>query len=304
MDKMNKIKSKISISDVVFAFIIFLTILISGLLNLFTYGFDPTELLSISFWLAIFIKCLSNGLVLFSSAQNKINHLEKESEQIVYLKSSIELMVKQDIKEDFVTFLAEINKKEKIKAYKLKIKRKIYRLDKKASHRQLSKWKKYQDDLSIVNSKIDAHNYGRYVFKRKTLLDKLEDEYIEKNIDTIRIKYHYITRQMVISNLKTNDDVKYQLVEKNQKMTKDLIPRFIYTIAFMLTTSSIILDPNIENLNAIFWINFATNIFTLVFSFLSGTNYGKDFAETVIVGNYYTKKLIIEDYKLWKNRGA
>jgi hypothetical protein len=54
MNKLKNLKNKISLADVVFGLIIFLTILISGLLNMFTYGFDATELISISFWLAIY----------------------------------------------------------------------------------------------------------------------------------------------------------------------------------------------------------------------------------------------------------
>ncbi len=303
MNKLKNLKNKISLADVVFGLIIFLTILISGLLNMFTYGFDATELISISFWLAILIKCLANGLVLYSSATNKISHVEKENEQIIYLKSSLELAVKQDIKEDFVTFLAEINEKEKIKTYKLKIKRKIFKLDKHASHRQLNKWKLYEEEKKIVPN-IDAHDYGRYVYKRQKLLDKMEDSYIAKNINTIKIKYYYLTRNMIISNLKSDDERAYYIVDKNKKVSKDLLPRLSYTVAFTLIISSIILDPNFENLNAIFWLNFITNVFTLVFSFFTGSNYGKEFAETVVIANYYTKKQIIDDYKIWKKRGA
>lgn len=301
---MKNIKNKITLSDIVCAFIILLSALISGLLNLFTYGFNPTELLTISFWLAILIRCLANGLVLFSSAINRISHLERDDEQISYLKNSLQLSIKNDIKEDFVTFLAAINKQEKIKKYKQKINRKIFKLDNHASHRRLNKWKLYQDEKEIISVEVDPHQYGRYVFKRQKLLDKLEDEYIEKNIDSIRVKYNYITRNMIINNFKTNDDEKYTLIEKNKKMARDLLPRFLYTISFTLIMSSIILDPNIENLNVVFWINFTTNIFTLIFSYFTGNNYGKDFTETVIIGNYYTKKQVIDDYKIWKSRGA
>ena len=70
----------------------------------------------------------------------------------------------KDIKEDFVTFLAEVNEKEKIKTYKLKIKQKIIKLDKHANHRQLNKWKLYEEEKKIV-----------------------------PNINSIKIKYYYST---------------------------------------------------------------------------------------------------------------
>ncbi len=70
----------------------------------------------------------------------------------------------KDIKEDFVTFLAEVNEKEKIKTYKLKIKQKIIKLDKHANHRQLNKWKLYEEEKKIV-----------------------------PNINSIKIKYYYFT---------------------------------------------------------------------------------------------------------------
>lgn len=304
VNKLKILKSKISLSDILCAAILLLSALISGLLNLFTYGFDATELLSISFWMVIFIRLLASGLVLFTSAINKINHLEREDEKILFLERVLELSIKNDIGENFVEFLAEVNKEEKIKTYKIKINRKILKLDKHASHKNLNRWKNYQEDKSITSKNIDSHQYGRYVFKRQKLLNKLDNDYIEKNIDMIKIKYNYITRNMIVSDLRTKDDVKYQIVDKNKKMTKDLMPRFLYTLTFTVAMSSIVLDSNIQNLNSIFWINLATNIFTLIFSYFTGSGYGKTFAETVIVSNLHTKLQVINDYKIWKNRGV
>ena len=53
---------------------------------------------------------------------------------------------------------------EKIKTYKLKIKQKIIKLDKHANHRQLNKWKLYEEEKKIV-----------------------------PNINSIKIKYYYFT---------------------------------------------------------------------------------------------------------------
>ncbi len=109
---------------------------------------------------------------------------------------------------------------------------------------------------------------------------------------------------MIISNFKSDEENAYYIVDKNKKVSKDLLPRLSYTVIFTLIMSSIVLDPNFENLNAIFWLNFIVDIFTLSFSYYTGTNYGKEFSKTVVIANYNTKKQIIDDYKIWKNRGA
>ncbi len=299
-------KKKISLLNIICVLMFILSIFIFGLMDLFIFGFDSSYIATATFWLPMLTRTFANGLILVSTVVSHINQLTDANEQIKHYKNFITLAAEKDIKTDFVEFIAEENLATKIKSYKAKINSKIIKLEKRASAKDLDQWRIYQEK-GVIND-IEASKYCKYVYKRQKLLSKLTHEYIDENIDYIQIKYEIITRNMILSGCesKNKESSKYSLINENKKMIRDLFPRFLITMGFTLILASMVPEINKTSLSDLsFWIKFAVNLVTLIFNYFTGTTYAKTFVDTVIIGNYLTRKRAIEDYKTWKvNRGA
>lgn len=167
-----------------------------GCFDFLTLTFHFENLLTSSFWAKVLSKTIA-GMCAYNIGINLIwdREIEKDTELEENAKKYEELSKLKEPK-SFEKFVVEVfNRKEKKKAYISQINHKIYRLNKisKAKDKLL-----YSSDLEGSD---ELRKKNRYCIKRKQLEELKNDEFIEKNIDTIKVRYMQVEPQVFYMEL-------------------------------------------------------------------------------------------------------
>ena len=175
----NKI-SKIVINSI----LLFIIFAIFGCFDFVNFTIDITLLANWKYWTQVFTKTLG-GAIAFNIGINLMFDHEIESDLV--LAEQREKYRNLNDKKDQTTFNYYVtnvfNKQEKRKAYKDKINRKIYWLNKFSTNKS---------KLLYSSDKEDEKAKSKYCIKRKELEELKSDEYIEKNLDSIIVRYNMV----------------------------------------------------------------------------------------------------------------
>ena len=175
----NKI-SKIVINSI----LLFIIFAIFGCFDFVNFTIDITLLANWKYWTQVFTKTLG-GAIAFNIGINLMFDHEIESDLV--LAEQREKYRNLNDKKDQTTFNYYVtnvfNKQEKKKAYKDKINRKIYWLNKFSTNKS---------KLLYSSDKEDEKAKSKYCIKRKELEELKSDEYIEKNLDSIIVRYNMV----------------------------------------------------------------------------------------------------------------
>ena len=179
----NSNKNKIS-KIVINSILLFIIFAIFGCFDFVNFTIDITLLANWKYWTQVFTKTLG-GAIAFNIGINLMFDHEIESDKV--LAEQREKYERLNDKKDQTTFnyyvVNVFNKEEKKKAYKDKINRKIYWLNKFSTNRSKLLYSSDNEDEKAKN---------RYCIKRKELEELKSDEYIEKNIDSIIVRYNMV----------------------------------------------------------------------------------------------------------------
>lgn len=183
--------------QVVNGFLLFIILLVFGCLDFVNLSFHIEYLTTLSYWSTILSKVIA-GVCAFNIGINIMWETELKKDQI--LADAIimyeRLMTYKQV--DFEYYVMQIfNPQEKTKAYIAQINRKIYFLNKvsKAKSRLL-----YSSEIPL-----NAENYDervkelnerkakdKYCIKRQELEDLKNPEFIKKNLDGLKVRYHSV----------------------------------------------------------------------------------------------------------------
>lgn len=166
--------------------LLFIILLVFGCLDFAKLTFHFENLLSVSYWGTVFSKTIA-GVCAFNIGINLMWEVEIRKNAI--LKKAIDLYqhmieFKQD---DFEYYVVRIfNPKEKTKAYISQINRQIYRLNRFSRKKDKLL---YSSDLPERQHEKETN---RYCIKRQELEDLKKEDYIKKNLDSLKVRYYYV----------------------------------------------------------------------------------------------------------------
>lgn len=146
------------------------------------------------FWTKVLTKAIAGGVCAFNIGINLSFDIEKDKDGILKENSQkYEKLVKFKDQKTFEDYVINVfNPKQKKKAYISQINRKIYLLNKFATNKSKLL---YNADSDIPEKKEELERLkakNRYCIKRAELERLKTDEYIDKNLDSLKVNYSYV----------------------------------------------------------------------------------------------------------------
>ena len=179
----NSNRNKIS-KIIINSLLLFIIFAIFGCFDFVNFTVDVTLIANWKYWTQVFAKTVG-GAIAFNIGINLLFDKELESDKV--LQEQQEKYKRLNEKKDQTTFnyyvVNVFNKEEKKKAYKDKINRKIFWLNKFSTNKS---------KLLYSSDNEEEKTKNRYCIKRKELEELKSDEYIDKNIDSIIVKYNMV----------------------------------------------------------------------------------------------------------------
>ncbi|QVK18101.1 hypothetical protein KHQ81_14940 [Mycoplasmatota bacterium] len=255
-----------------FFFMYFISLSMVVLIDLVTAQFSLDRIGSSEYWSNILTVAIANLLVLLSSTFYDVDKLKETDRRILDDRKEIRQAIANDIDVDFKDFIVQDNLSRKITSWKNYINRKLRKLEnKKASQKR---------DAAIQ--------------KLQSMITK---EYIDKYIDSIKIKYYYIKMSQIISGFRSGDEVE-RLESGFNKVSKDILPKFLLSISLPIFISSFVMD--VKDFSPVLLLTIASKLVSLISNFMNGKSYAKVYVNEVVLYNLDYRIKYIERYVSWK----
>lgn len=168
--------------------------------------FDPYFFLRPDFWYEFVPYVMSIWIIIISTLTSNMRWLEFTDNTFVKSKESIQKHVDDDKENPYIFKGSKIVDTERKKiAWRAKISKQIDKKRKKSKIPTIAALKSFlEGDDKVFDSKVKTPKKGKIIHLRaqfKELFSYLEDEYIDKYIDTIKIKYNQVNETILISGL-------------------------------------------------------------------------------------------------------
>ena len=145
---------------------------------------------------------------------------------------------------------------------------------------------------------------NKYCRKRTNLLYKLSDEFINKNIAFLRVKYVKLRRYEVTHGCKQKYDNYKLTTKRNFKIAVDNLPKIMQSLAFVLMISTFMFDY--KEFTVLVLISFAVKLGSLCLSIYNGIAYGVSYVANTLLPDFQYRLNVIINYLNWKikNKGG
>lgn len=242
-----------------------------GLLTLLDPNWDWSMYLTAFFWVDyLTIQGVSwyGRWWIFSTRVRRLILVDKP-----YLKNEeqIQDFVNKDFEEPFIEQLAdEDNHDRKIRAWRRKIKTELIRMNNRWHiNNMASHFKTTQNGENIVSKPFELKSDKKiYVWKQKrlntkinVLFERLTNEWINNNLDTIKIKYSKVSKSILINGFvptqTVNDEANYK-TNKGKVFLSETMPMFIFVSFIMFLIVPLFGSGLSKDLNA--WGMFLTKV--------------------------------------------
>lgn len=278
-----------------YAIILISCLLLIGLTEFFVSGFNKEVLSQPSFWFSIVASGFANFLMLTYTAVEKIDNSIIKDEEVKGKKKDLDDIVSKNVDTDFDDYLSIENRQRKINAWKSKISNKIAKLDEHT---------KDKDREVLWFGSEEQKQENKYCRKRANLVYKLTDEFINKNIAFLRVKYVKLRRYEVTHGCKQKYDNYRLTTRRNLKIAKDNLPKIMQSLALVLMISTFVFDY--KEFTPIILISFAVKFGSLCLSIYNGITYGVSYITNTLLPDFQYRLNVIINYLNWKikNKGG
>jgi len=218
--------------------LLFIIFAIFGCFDFVNFQIDISALASWKYWTSVITKTVA-GSIAFNIGINLLmdKEIEKDEELKKQTRKYKELNEKKD-EDMFNSYVVEVfNRDEKKKAYKAKINKKIY---------WLNKLSRNKDKLLYASKNEQEKAKNRYCIKRKELEELKTDEYIDKNIDNIIVKYNEVDPILFELEIDGGNTYRGVKVKGNANIGRTRLTSGVVggMVIFSMITTSIILAPD------------------------------------------------------------
>ena len=200
-----KEETKVTFKNLPFIFLIILTFILTGLTELIKPGFDWRVFITPSYWFNTVLVAVSGFLISISSAIMRANSIRIKDVDGKFAEVNKALSVVTPKIQDSTldSFITEVNRERKIKAYKRKLEKEFYKLEKKLTVKEEIEYTEFWAKNSEIEGELksrysDEKAYSDEYYKRTLLhlkncskrvqkkvmcLLKMNESYIQENID-------------------------------------------------------------------------------------------------------------------------
>lgn len=272
-----------------------LNIFALGLLGAFSFaavGFEPSQLIELSFWTPILIKMLAIDIIYLSTYTSTISLSKMKSTELKELEGGIAASLKNKDTRNITKFLTLKNIEIKTEAWKNKIQRKIAILDRWSRVKDISIWEKGTELQKQKNF---------YCRKRQKLLRQQSAEFISQNIASIKVKCIQYTYSMVLSGIISKSSKKALEKTPQQDLAKAIASKNITRLIFVILTSALAFNFIKIGMQAI--IDFFSNMFVVISMWSSAKNAANIFVNETMVAQTYERIELLSEYMQWNNGG-
>lgn len=279
-------------------FLIFIILVVFGCLDFATLTFHIEYLLDASYWGTVFSKTIA-GVCAFNIGVNIMWETEIVKDIILAEHIKTYNRLNQYRKDDFEYFVVRIyNPKEKTKAYISQINRKIYWLNKlsKPKDRLL-----YSSDLPERQKEKEKN---KYCVLRKQLEDLKEQSFIEKNLDSLKVKYNEVDATVfdleidgapAIHGVKTKGNINFGKVKASSNAMVTMIGFSMFLTAVGLELNS---QEFVDQMEA-FWhylLKCATDIGIILWQTMRGMLSARRIISSELTQPYAGRNKVLKDY--------
>jgi len=168
--------------------------------------FDPLFFLQPKFWYEFIPYVMAIWVVIISTLTSNMRWLEDTEKNFLLAKQSIQTHVDKDKESPYIYKGSKIvDTQRKISAWKSHVSKQIDKKRKKYRIPTIASLREFLDgDDTILTKKIKTANKGKIRRIRASfeeLFSYLTDDYIERYIDTIEIKYNQVNETVLVSGL-------------------------------------------------------------------------------------------------------
>ena len=282
--------------------LLFIILLVFGCLDFATLTFHFEFLLNVNYWITSLSKTIA-GVCAFNIGINLMWETEIKKDKI--LASAIQvynhlIKYKGDDFEYFVTHV--FNPQEKKKAYISQINRKIYRLNRfsRAKDKLL-----YSSDLKERQAEKLTN---KYCIKRKELEELKSEEYIEKNLDSLNVKYQMVDATVfeleidgssITTGVKTRGNVAMGKVKLSSNVILGMILISMFITAITLELSK----EEFANQMTRFWhyvLKCATDVGIVLWQTYRGMLSTRKLISNEYTQPYVGRNKVLKDYYKWQ----
>lgn len=285
-----KIKFKLIYVPIIFS--ILFCILMVGITDYISAGFTIKNLIKPDFWINLTLTTLGNVSIITAIILINVDKFTSNDEVYNVMKNRIiEFRKTKYVAPLFTKFCNESNRKTKIIYYKNKIEKKFTKL------------KPTLNDLDIFNGGTDEEKANnKYCRTVRYYNELLKPEYIEKNIDKIKIKYPKISSSLIFSGYKNeNNLVDYVTKNKVKKVTVDYLPKFL--ISFSITVLLMSMAPTLkENISIATILNTLARLFAVTIQIYFAKDYSTRYNSEVTLHDIQYRESKINEYIVWEDK--
>lgn len=307
-----------AIEKIQFVAIILLSLVLIAGVDLITAQVGWNLITDPYFYISNLVTDIALLLITFGTVYLVIDVLKENDDTYKKAKAEIDSFAvsKDNIPSILAKYLETSNRKRKINQYRYDILVKLYKLENQ------KKWYAY---IPIVKwfvknpsyySEEEMHiwNYGteeqkaksEYCRKKKMYEEQLNDELIDKIIDTKYVKYDKITLSILLNEYynKGNDAQVNDYVTKNEsgQIARFRIPTLVLSFGFTFLLTSLVLDS--VNLNWIAFITIASKLLAIVWNVFTSYRYAKKHFKNITLHDVLFRRSVISEYQKWLKEQA
>lgn len=285
------------------AILLFIILLVFGCLDFATLTFHGEYLATASYWGTIGTKMIA-AICAFNVGINMMLENEiRKSEELERSKNEYEKLI--NLKDtDFEYFVVHIfNVKLKIRAYVNHINYQIHRLNRFSRRRSRLLYS------STLPENEEKKLKSRYCIKRKELEELKSDEYINKNLDNIVVRYKEV--DPAVFELEINGAQKTTGVKTTGSITAGRVKEsstIIWTmLALSMLTTSFGLEASKEefaNNMVAFWhycLKAVEDTGIVLWQFFNGTLRARNIVSSQLTQPYAGRNLVLKEYINWRS---
>lgn len=282
--------------------LLFIILLVFGCLDFATLTFHGEYLLTASYWGTIGTKLIAAICALNVGINMMLENEIKKSEELKRNKERYEKLIK--LKDtDFEFFVVRVfNVELKIRAYKASINYKIHRLNRFSRRRDRLL---YSSDLPESQEKKLKN---KYCIKRKELEELKSDEYIEKNIDNLIVRYREVDPAIFeleingaqkTAGVKTTGSIAIGRAKESTTIVFSMLALSMLTTSFGLEASK----EEFANNMVAFWhylLKAVEDTGIVLWQFFNGTLRARKIVSSQLTQPYAGRNVVLQAYINWR----
>ena len=293
--------SKIDWDFVVLLSIWTVALLITGLSDFVRAGFDPDILFTPEWWFRIFRSGSTNLLVFLGTLFYLIKQALREEPSILESEEEVNELVKKHLDPiTFDVFLPEFNRERKKLAYKKGMVQLHNKVDSKISKKPkvLELWANH-----LKEPEAEKWKEHKLTTKKYYLLEQMKEDYIEDNIDSIKVSYTPLTKKFVTNGYThTKDYDDYHVEPTSRKLFFDLAPRLLFTLLLVAVLQTIFIEALEQESRMVAFVWFLINTIPLLFQIVLVFGYLPRFIEEKVLLDFRTRKDVMINYLAYLKR--